>query len=65
MTGKRKVARILVPKLVSDKAAIAFSTAFYLALASARSLKNAFDQGINELMLWGIPDESSSTSFSG
>lgn len=42
---------------ISDKAAIAFSAAFYLAIASERSVKNAFDQGINELMLWRIPEE--------
>ena len=43
--------------LISDDAAIAFSAAFYLAIASGRSMKNAFDQGINELMLWEIPEE--------
>jgi len=42
---------------ISDKAAIAFASAFYLAIASERSIGNAFDQGINELMLWGIPEE--------
>ena len=43
---------------ISDEAAIAFSSAFYLALASGRSVKNAFDQGINELLLMGIPEEN-------
>jgi hypothetical protein len=42
---------------IGDKAAIVFSTAFYLGIASERSIKNAFDQGINELMLWDIPEE--------
>lgn len=42
---------------ISDKAAIAFASAFYLAIASERSIRNAFDQGINELMLWEIPEE--------
>jgi hypothetical protein len=42
---------------ISDKAAIAFAYAFYLGLASERSIKNAFDQGITELMLWGIPED--------
>jgi hypothetical protein len=42
---------------ISDDAAIAFASAFYLAIAEGRSLKNAFDQGINELMLWSIPEE--------
>ncbi|MCW3995012.1 MAG: CHAT domain-containing protein [Candidatus Bathyarchaeota archaeon] len=42
---------------ISDHAAIAFSSAFYLGLASERSVKNAFDQGINELMLLQIPEE--------
>ena len=42
---------------IGDKAAIAFSQAFYLAIASERSIKNAFDQGITELMLRGIPEE--------
>jgi len=43
---------------IGDEAAIAFSSAFYSALASGRSIKNAFDQGINEIMLWGIPEEN-------
>lgn len=43
---------------IGDEAAIAFSAAFYLALASERSVKNAFDQGINGLMLRGIPREN-------
>jgi len=43
---------------ISDKAAITFSCAFYLALASGRSIKNAFEQGINEIMLWQIPEEN-------
>ncbi len=43
---------------ISDEAAIAFSSAFYLALASGRSIQNAFDQGINELMLLGIREEN-------
>jgi len=43
---------------ISDEAAIAFSSAFYLALSSERSIKNAFDQGINELMLSGIQEEN-------
>lgn len=43
---------------ISDEAAIAFSSAFYLALASGRSIQNAFDQGINELMLLGIHEEN-------
>jgi hypothetical protein len=42
---------------ISDEAAIAFASAFYLAIASERSIKEAFDQGINELMLWEIPEE--------
>jgi len=42
---------------ISDGAAIAFSTAFYLAIASERSIKNAFDQGINALMLWEISED--------
>jgi hypothetical protein len=43
---------------ISDEAAIAFSAAFYLGLASERSIKNAFDQGITEIMLYGIPEEN-------
>lgn len=42
---------------ISDEAAVAFSAGFYLAIASGRSVQNAFDQGINELMLWEIPEE--------
>jgi hypothetical protein len=42
---------------IEDKAAIAFSSAFYLALSSERSIKNAFDQGINEVLLAGFSEE--------
>jgi hypothetical protein len=42
---------------ITDQAAIAFSSAFYLGLASERSVENAFDQGISELMLLKIPEE--------
>jgi len=42
---------------IRDTTAIAFSSAFYLAIASGRSVKNAFDQGINEIMLAEIPEE--------
>lgn len=43
---------------ISDEAAIVFAAAFYLAIASERSVGNAFDQGINEIMLLGIPEEN-------
>jgi hypothetical protein len=42
---------------ISDEAARKFSSAFYLAIASERSIENAFDQGITELMLEDIPEE--------
>lgn len=42
---------------IKDKAAIAFSSAFYLALSSERSIRNAFDQGINEVLLAGFSEE--------
>jgi hypothetical protein len=42
---------------IEDKAAIAFSSAFYLALSSERSIKNAFDKGINEILLMGFSEE--------
>lgn len=42
---------------ISDKASISFSSAFYLALAMEKSVKEAYDQGITELMLWTIPEE--------
>jgi hypothetical protein len=42
---------------ISDEAAIAFGSAFYQALALEKSVKEAFDQGITELMLWRIPEE--------
>ncbi len=41
---------------ITDQAAIAFSSAFYLGLASERSVENAFEQGISELMLLKIPE---------
>lgn len=43
---------------ISDEAARAFSSAFYLAVAMGRSIKDAFEQGVNELMLWEIPEEN-------
>ena len=43
---------------IQDKAAIAFSSAFYLGIASGTSVKVAFDRGITEIMLWSIPDEN-------
>lgn len=42
---------------IRDITAITFSSAFYLAIASGRSVQNAFDQGVNEIMLAGIPEE--------
>jgi hypothetical protein len=42
---------------ISDKVSIAFSSAFYLALAFEKSVKEAYDQGIIELTLWRIPEE--------
>lgn len=42
---------------IDDEAAIAFSSAFYLAIASGRNLRDAFDLGVNELMLQDIPEE--------
>jgi len=42
---------------IKDKAAVAFSSAFYLALSSGRSIKNAFDQGINGILLAGLSEE--------
>ena len=42
---------------ISDEAAITFSYAFYLALASGRSIQNAFEQGKNQIMLKNLTDE--------
>ena len=42
---------------ISDRAAIIFSASFYLALAHARSVKDAFNIGCNELILQEIPGE--------
>ena len=42
---------------IEDGTAISFSYAFYLAIASGRSIKNAFDQGINEILLSGFTGE--------
>lgn len=46
-----------MPDSTGDGAAISFSYAFYLALVSGRSIKNAFDQGINEILLSGFTGE--------
>ena len=43
---------------IRDDAAIAFSSSFYLAIASGASIKSSFDQGINQIMLLGIPQEN-------
>jgi hypothetical protein len=44
---------------IGDEAAIVFSSAsaFYLAIASGRNLRDTFDLGVNELMLQDIPEE--------
>lgn len=42
---------------ITDDAATTFSSAFYLGVASGRSVYNAFNQGINELMLWDLAEE--------
>jgi len=42
---------------INDSAAIVFSYAFYLALASGRSIKNSFDQGLAEILLAGQTGE--------
>lgn len=42
---------------IRDVTAITFSSAFYLAIASGRSVQNACEQGVNEIMLAGIPEE--------
>ena len=42
---------------INDEAAIAFSYAFYLGLSSERSIQNAFDQGITEVLLQGFSGE--------
>jgi CHAT domain len=48
---------------ISDKAAIVFSSAFYLAIASGKSVENAFEQGIAELMLWNIKEDETPVLF--
>lgn len=42
---------------VGDTAAIKFAAAFYRALAFGRSVQDAFDLGVNSLMLEDIPEE--------
>jgi hypothetical protein len=42
---------------IRDEAAIKFASAFYLAIASECSVQEAFERGVTEIMLWGIPDE--------
>ena len=44
---------------ISDDAAIAFSYGFYTALALRRSIRNAYDQGINEILLSNLKGEES------
>lgn len=44
-------------RAISDKAAIAFATAFYLGIAYGRSVRTAFDLGINSLQVHGIPED--------
>jgi len=45
-------------RAVGDEAAIKFAAAFYGAIGFGRSIQTAFDLGRNELMLNGIPEES-------
>jgi hypothetical protein len=42
---------------IGDVAAITFSAAFYQGLAYGRSVRTAFDLGVNALMLESIPEE--------
>jgi hypothetical protein len=41
---------------ISDEAAIAFATAFYRGIAYGRSVRTAFDLGVNSLQVHGIPE---------
>lgn len=45
---------VVMNKAIYDKAAVAFSAAFYRALAFGRTVKESFDLGVNELMLLDI-----------
>jgi hypothetical protein len=42
---------------IGDEAARIFAGQFYSAIGFGRSIQNAFDQAINELMLHGIPED--------
>lgn len=42
---------------IYDDSGTAFSYGFYLALASGRSIQNAFEQGLNEILLSGTPSD--------
>ena len=46
---------VVMKKPVYDESAIAFAGAFYRALAFGRTVKEAFDLGVNEIMLLGAP----------
>jgi hypothetical protein len=43
---------------IGDEAAVSFAGAFYQGLAYGRSVKEAFELGKNQLLLDGIPEES-------
>jgi hypothetical protein len=41
---------------ISDKAAIAFSVGFYMALGAGKSIEQAYDFGVVQIRLQGIPE---------
>lgn len=41
---------------ISDKAAIAFSVGFYQALGAGKSIEQAYDFGVVQIRLQGIPE---------
>jgi hypothetical protein len=45
-------------KEIGDEAARAFAAAFYRAIAFGYSIQDAFDLGVNAIMLEGFPEDN-------
>jgi hypothetical protein len=48
---------------IGDRAAIVFAGAFYRAIGYGRSVRTAFDLGVNAMQLFGIPEDATPRLF--
>jgi hypothetical protein len=54
---------VAMSRAITDVAARKFSVGFYTAIWNDRSIKDAFDLGINAIGLYGLPEESTPQLF--